>query len=106
MWFLYKQKGTTYEDLLAATREADSEFSKGRGTSVKAKAATASACTSQNPAISDISERIDKLVVILKSASLNQNNRKNRNGNLGTPKKKNPRVPQNSVNNSQNKFQG
>ena len=80
MWFLYKQEGNTYEHLLATTREADSEFSKGRGTSVKAKAATASAGTSKNPAIGDISERIDKLVVIFMSASLNQNNSKNSNG--------------------------
>ena len=68
------------------------------------KAATASAGTSKNPTISDISERIDKLAVILKSASLNQNNRKNRNGNPGTPK--NSGVPPNSMNNSPNKSQG
>ena len=37
MPFLYKQGGTTYEQLLAATMEAESEFSKGRGASVKAK---------------------------------------------------------------------
>ena len=46
------------------------------------------------------------LVVILKSAFLNQNNGKSRNGNLGTPKKKNSGVPQNSVNNSPHKFWG
>ena len=51
----------------------------------KEKAATASAGTSKSPTISDINERIDKLVVFLKSASLNQNDRKGRNGNLGTP---------------------
>ena len=105
MQFLYKQGGTTYEQLLAATKEAESEFSEGRRASVKAKAATANSGTSKNPTISDINERIDKLAVILKSESLNQNNGKGRNGNLGTPKKKNPRVPQNSANNSPNKFQ-
>ena len=104
MQFLYKQGGTTYEQLLAAIREAESEFSKGRGTSVKAKSATACVGTSKNSTISDINERIDKLTVILKSASLNQNNRKSRNGNLGAPKKKNPGVLQNSMNSSLNKF--
>ena len=59
---------------LLQTREAESEFSKGRGASVKAKAVTATAGISKNTTISNIKERIDKLVVILKSASLNQNN--------------------------------
>ena len=92
MQFLYKQGVTTYDQLLAANREAESEFSEGRGTSVKAKTATASTGTSKKPTISDINERIDKLAVILKSESLNQNNGKNMNGNLGTHKK-NPGVP-------------
>ena len=37
MWFLYKQGGTTYEQLLTASREAESEFSKGRGPQLKQK---------------------------------------------------------------------
>ena len=37
MWFLYKQGGTTYAELLAATREAESEFSEGRGPQLKQK---------------------------------------------------------------------
>ena len=64
MQFLYKQGKTTYEQLLPGTREAD-QFSDGRGTSVKAKAATAHAGTSKDTTISDINERIDMLVVIL-----------------------------------------
>ena len=43
-------------------------------------------------------------MVTLKLASLNQNNGGNRNRHQGTPKNKNPRVPQNSVNNSPSKF--
>ena len=106
MQFLYKQGGTTYEQLQAATREAESEFSKGSVALIKTKAATASAGTSKDPIISDINERIDMVAVILKSASLNQNNGKSRNWNLGTPKKKNSGVPQNRENNSPNKFKG
>ena len=46
------------------------------------------------------------MAIFLKSASLNQNNEKNRNDNLGIPKKKNPEAPQNRANNSPNKFEG
>ena len=55
----YTNKEELHEQLLAATREAEPEFLKGRETSDKAKAGTVSTDTSKNPTISGINERID-----------------------------------------------
>ena len=60
---------------------------------MKAKAATASAGTSNDATISDINQRIGKLAVTLKSASINQNNGKSRNGNPGTLRRRMPGYP-------------
>ena len=68
MRFLYKQEGTTYEQLLSATQEAETEVTEGKGAAAKSKAATMG--TSENLAIQDICKHIDCLTATLKSASL------------------------------------
>ena len=70
--FLYKQEGTTYEQLLSSTQEAETEVTKGKGAGAKSKAATTG--TSENQAKQDICECIDCFTATLKFASLREVN--------------------------------
>ena len=103
MRFLYKQEGTTYEQLLSATWEAETKVTEGKGVAPKSTAATMR--TSENLAIQDICECIDCLTATLKSASLVGGKPKGGNcNNQGTVKKKLGAPPNNPVDNSPGKI--
>ena len=63
MWFLYKQEMTTYEDLLVATREAETEWTENKSVHLR------STTLSDNKGLKDLQKEIVALTATLKSAT-------------------------------------
>ena len=106
MRFLYKQEGTTYEQLLSATRKADIEVPKGKGATARSKSSTA-AGTSGSSEMWAIQNMIGELTATLKSANMGGARPTAGNpGKLGTLQKKGSGASPNNPNNSAHRFKG
>ena len=109
MRFLYKQEGTTYEQLLADTREVEIEAPKGKGVTARSKSSTVPG-TSGSSEIQAIQNKIDELTATLKtlkSADMGGARPKAQTpGKPGTPQKKGSGACPNNPNNSAHKFKG
>ena len=89
MQFLYIKEDVGYEEFLAAVYEAETEGSKGKIVSAKAKALTVEKVTEnrdQNE-LKDLRQQIESLAMIMKSATVGRNKPK-MNGGVSSPRKK------------------
>ena len=70
MYFLYKQEDMTYEGLLSATREAETEWTESK---VSARAKGANVKEHKEEETAELKSKIDSLTAILKSSTFRTN---------------------------------